>query len=150
MLMFHVRLYPRIIVSNSHGNSTKYVDTVTIFQKLNQKVNDSKKTFDLTSIKVTCTTLPKDHCIHVPWKYFKVCGYNDTQKKKKNLNQRSLTPDDLWSQVCWGHLCDSTQGSVCPNPMKIRIHWLFFQTKGHWPLDDLWLHVYWGHVCNST
>ena len=25
MLMSHVRLYPRIIVSNSHGNTSKYV-----------------------------------------------------------------------------------------------------------------------------
>ena len=61
--MSHVQLYPRIIVSNSHGNTTKYVDTVTIFQKLNQKFNDPKMTFNPTSIEVICVTLPKDHCI---------------------------------------------------------------------------------------
>ena len=22
--------------------------------------------------------------------------------------------DDLWPHVCWGHMCDSTQGSLCP------------------------------------
>ena len=56
MLMSVVGLYPRIIVSNSHGNTSKYVDTVTIFQKkkLNQKVNDPKMTFDPTSVEVTC------------------------------------------------------------------------------------------------
>ena len=37
MLMSHVRLYSRIIVSNSHGN-TKYVDTVIIFQKLKRSM----------------------------------------------------------------------------------------------------------------
>ena len=63
--------------TNSHGNTSKYVDTVTIFQKLNQKVNDPKMTFDPTSVEVTCVTLLKDHCIKVPWKYIKVCGYSD-------------------------------------------------------------------------
>ena len=40
--------YTRIIVSNSHVNTSKYVDTVTIFQKLNQKVNDPKMISDPT------------------------------------------------------------------------------------------------------
>ena len=61
------------------------------FSKLNQKDNDLKMTFDPTSVEVTCVTLPKDHFIQVPWKYVKVCGYSDPLKKK-NLNQRSLTP----------------------------------------------------------
>ena len=42
------------------------------------------------SVGVTCVTLPKDHCVHVQWKYIKVCGYSDPFFK--NLNQRSLTP----------------------------------------------------------
>ena len=28
--------------------------------------------------------------------------------------------DDLWPHICWGHMCDSTQGSFCPSPMKIH------------------------------
>ena len=28
--------------------------------------------------------------------------------------------DDLWPHVCWGHMCDSTQGSLCPSPMTIH------------------------------
>ena len=51
-------------------HTSKYVDTVTIFQKLNQKVSDPKMTFDPTSVEVICVTLPKDH--QVPWKYIKV------------------------------------------------------------------------------
>ena len=34
-------------------------------------------TFDPTSVEVTCVTLPKDHCVQVPWKYINVCGYSD-------------------------------------------------------------------------
>ena len=52
-------------MSNSHGNASKYVDTVTIFQKLNQKVNDPKIPFDPTSVKVTCATLPEDNCVQL-------------------------------------------------------------------------------------
>ena len=28
---------------------------------------------------------------------------------------------DLWPHVCWGHMCDSTQGSLCPSPMTIHL-----------------------------
>ena len=48
------------------------------FSKLNQKVNDPKTTFDLTSVEVRCVTLPKDHFIQVPWKYVKVCLYSNS------------------------------------------------------------------------
>ena len=47
-------------------------------------------TFDPTSVEVLCVTLPKDHCVQVPWKYIKVCGYSDLFCK--NLKRRSLTP----------------------------------------------------------
>ena len=149
-------LYPRIIVSKSHENTLKYVDTVTLFAKTWTK------------------------------------------------GQWPL--DDLWPHICWGLMCDSTQGSLCPSPMKIHqrmwIQWPFLQknvnqrsltprwpltphmlrlhvwlypriivskshentskyvdtvnlfaktwTKGHWPLDDLWPHICWGHMCDST
>ena len=46
-------------------------------------------TFDPTSVEVLCVTLPKDHCVQVPWIYIKVCGYSDIFAKK--LNQRLLT-----------------------------------------------------------
>ena len=34
-------------------------------------------TFDPMSVEVTCVTLPKDHCVQVPWQYINVCGYSD-------------------------------------------------------------------------
>ena len=38
---------------------------------------DPQLTFDFLSVEVTCVTLPKDHCVQVPWEYINVCGYND-------------------------------------------------------------------------
>ena len=39
--------------------------------------------------------------------------------------------DDLWPHVCWGHMCDSTQESLCPSPMTIHqcmwIQWSILQ-----------------------
>ena len=39
--------------------------------------------------------------------------------------------DDLWPHVCWGHMCDSTQRSLCPSPMGIHqcmwIQWSILQ-----------------------
>ena len=65
--------------------------------------------------------------------------------------------DGLWPHICWGLMCDSTQGSLCPSPMKIHqcmwIQWPFLpklECEGHWPLDDLWPHICWGHMCDST
>ena len=127
LLRSYVWLYPRIIVSKSHENTSKYVDTVTFFAKTwskghwplgdlwphicwghmcdstqgslcpsPMKIHQSmwiqwpflqKKTwtkghwpymtFDPTSVEVTCVTLPKDHCVQVPWKSIKVCGYSE-------------------------------------------------------------------------
>ena len=34
-------------------------------------------TFDPMSVEVACVTLPKDHCVQVPWQYINVCGYSD-------------------------------------------------------------------------
>ena len=87
VLMYHVWLYPRIIVSNSHGNTYKYVDTVTILKN----------------------------------------------KKTKTKTNGQWPQDDLWPHFCWGHMCDSTQGSLYPSSMKIHqsiwIQWPFFQKK---------------------
>ena len=71
-------------------NTSKYVDTLTLLKKLEPKVIDPKMTFDPKSVEVTCVTLPKGHCVQVPQKYIKVCGYSDPFFQ--NLKQRSLTP----------------------------------------------------------
>ena len=95
-------------------------------------------TFDPTSVEVTCVTLPEDHCVQVPWEYINVCGYSDQFCKLPTKGHWLL--DDLWPHICWSLMCDSTQGSLCPSPMKIHqsmwIQCLFLQKtwiKGHWP-----------------
>ena len=50
---------------------------ILFFQKLEPKVIDPYMTFDPMSVEVTCVTLPKDHCVQVPWQYINVCGYSD-------------------------------------------------------------------------
>ena len=39
--------------------------------------------------------------------------------------------DDLWPHICWGHMCDSTQGSLYPGPIGIHqcmwIQWSILQ-----------------------
>ena len=90
------------------------------------------------------------------WTYIKVCGYSDCFFAK-TWTKGHWPLDDLWPHICWGLMCDSPQGSLCPSPMKIHqsmwIQWPFFAktwTKGHWPLDDVWPHICWGHMCDST
>ena len=65
--------------------------------------------------------------------------------------------DDLWPHICWGLMCDSIQGSLCPSPMKIHqsmwIQWPFLQKnlkQRLLTLHDLWPHIFWGHMCDST
>ena len=106
-------------------------------QKLEAKVIDP---FDPTSVEVTCVTLPKDHCVQVPWKYIKVCGYSDPFCKTWTKGQWPL--DDLWPHICWGFMCDSTPGSLCPSPMKIHqsmwIQWPFCKNLNQRSLIPRW------------
>ena len=92
LLRSYVWLYPRIIVSKSHENTSKYVDTVTLFAK----------------------TWTKGH-----WPL-----------------------DDLWPHICWGHMCDSTQGSLCPSPMGINqcmwIQWSILKMTNQRSLTPRW------------
>ena len=53
--------------------------------------------------------------------------------------------DDLWPHICWGHKCDSTQGSLCPSPMGIhqcmRIQWSILQKLPHTYIHILHTHT---------
>ena len=152
--MSHVRLYTRIIVSNSHGigNTFGYVDTVTFFQNLTKR-SMTQGWWTLTPL------LLRSHV----WLYPRVnisnfhentSKYEDTVTLfSKTLTKGHWPLDDLWPQVCWGHMCDSTQGSLCPSPMRIHwsmwIQWPFFQNLNQrsltprWPLTP---HVLRSHV----
>ena len=113
-------------------------------------------TFDPTSVEVLCVTLPKDHCVQVPWKYIKVCGYSDLFLQK-NVNQRSLTPrwpltPHLLRSHVWLYPRIIVSKSHENTSKYVDTVNLFAKTwtKGHWPLDDLWPHICWGHMCDST
>ena len=53
--------------------------------------------------------------------------------------------DDLWPHICWGHMCDSTQGSLCPSPMGIHqcmwIQWWILQITTY-----IHTHTYYVHT----
>ena len=91
LLRSYAWLYPRIIVSKSHENTSKYMDTVTFFAKnLNQR--------SLTPRWPLTPHLLKSHV----WLYPRIIvskSYENTSKYMdivtffaKNLNQRSFTP----------------------------------------------------------
>ena len=82
----HVWLYPRIIVSKSHENTSKCVDTVNLFAKTWTKGHWPLDDLWPTSVEVTCVTLPKDHCVQVPWEYINVCGYSDQFCKNYHIH----------------------------------------------------------------
>ena len=48
-------------------------------------------------------------------KIHKVFGYSVLFSKARTKGHWPL--DDLWPRISWGHMCDSTQGSLCPSPM---------------------------------
>ena len=63
----------------------------TFLLKLQLKVIDPYMTFDPTSVEVTCVTLPKDHCVQVPWEYINVCGYRDQFCKNYHIHTHTCT-----------------------------------------------------------
>ena len=84
----------------------------------------------------------------------KECGNSDFKTYPKG----QWPKDDFWPHFCWGHMCDSTQGSYLSKSHENMSKYvdtvtLFFSktwTKGHWPQGNLWLQVCWGHMCDST
>ena len=132
LLRSHVWLYPRIIVSKSHRNTLKYVDTVTFFAK------KKKKTLNQRSLTPRWPLTPHLLRSHV-WLYPRIIvskSHENTSKYVDTVNLFAETwtkghwhLDDLWPHICWGHMCDSTQGSLCLSPMKIHqsmwIQWTF-------------------------
>ena len=87
-------------------------------------------TFDPTSVDVTCVTLPKDHCVQVPWEYINVCGYSDQFCKLEQFSGFAVCGfRGLWNMlflmeggirnrlaaVCMDLLW---LGGVCPEPWR--------------------------------
>ena len=105
---------------------------------------------DSTSFYPTPMKIHQSFWIH--WPFFSKTWNENTSKYvnamtffvKKTWTKGHWLLDDLWPQVCWGHMCDSTQGSLCLSPMAIHqsmwIQGLFFFQKlerswtPRWPL----------------
>ena len=90
-------------------------------------------TFDPTSVEVTCVTLPKDI---VSKSHENTLKYVDTVNLFAKTWIKGHWPlDDLWPHICWGHRCDSNQGSLRPSPMGIHqcmwIQWSILQKLPH-------------------
>ena len=98
LLRSHVWLCPRIILSKSHENTSKYVDTVNLFAK----------------------TWTKGH-----WPL-----------------------DDLWPHICWGHMCDCAQGSLCPSPMGIR-QCMWIQLSILQKLPHTYIHIHTTYILRT-
>ena len=77
LLKSYVWLYPRITVSKSHENTSKYVDTVNLFAKTWTKGHWPLDDLWPHICWGHMCDFPKDHCVQVPWEYINVCGYSD-------------------------------------------------------------------------
>ena len=104
-----VGLYPRIIVSKSHENTSKYLDTLTIFQTFDQKVddpNDPQMTFNPISVKSHVQLYPR---IIVSNSHKNTSQHVDRVTLfSKTFTKGQWPLDNLWPHFCWGHMCDST------------------------------------------
>ena len=77
-------------------------------------------TFDPMSVEVRCVTLPKDHCVQVPWQYIDVCGYSD-QFCKYHIHTTYYV-HTYYVQNEWSHslLLNSVQARQLLNSVQAR------------------------------
>ena len=147
LLRSHVWLYPRIIVSKSHGNTSMYVDTVINFAILDltptcKNLNQRSLTFDPKSVGVTCVTLPKDHCNQVSRKYIKVCGYSDSFLQK--LEPKVIDPLMTFDLTSVKVTCVTLPKDHC-----VQVPWEYINVCGY--SDQFFkkyhiLHTYYTHT----
>ena len=130
MLMSHVRLYPRIIVSNSHSNTSKKSMWIQwlFFKNLIKRSMIPRWPLTPLLLRSHVWLYPRIIVCKSHENMSKVCGYSDYFSKTSPKGK--WPQDDLWPHFCWGHMPDSTIGSLYPNPMKIRqsmwIQWPFW------------------------
>ena len=86
LLRSHVWLYPRIIVSKSHGNSSMYVDTVINFAKCHIHTHT---TYYIHTYILRTTYRMNDHIVSF-WTQFR----RDNNNNKKNDNDDGGGEDD--------------------------------------------------------
>ena len=150
LLRSHVWLYPRIIVCKSHENMSKYVDTVTLFsKKLTQRSLPPRWPLTPSLLKSHVWLYPR---IMVSKSHENTSKYVDTVTLFSKTWTKGHWPlDDLWPQICWGDMCDSTQGSLCPSPIGIHqckwIEWSILQNTTYYihTIRTNYIHTYYVH-----
>ena len=128
LLRSHVWLYPKIIVSKSHENTSMCVDTVINFANYQRSLT-SRWPLTPHLLRSYVWLYPR---IIVSKSHENTLKYVDTVNFFAKTWTKGHWPlDDLWSHICWGHMCDSTQGSLCPSLMGIHqcmwIQWSILQ-----------------------
>ena len=132
LLRSHVWLYPRTTVSKSHENTSKYVDTVTLFAKTLTKGDwPLNELWPHICWGLMCDSTQESLCPS-PMKIHQSMWIQWDTVTFFAKNLKGHWPlDDLWPNICWGHMCDSTEGSLHLSPMKIHqsmwIQWPFLQ-----------------------
>ena len=149
LLRSYVWLYPRIIVSKSHENTSKYVDTVTFFAKKNLNQRSLTPRWPLTP------HLLRSHV----WLYPRIIlskSHENTSKYVDTVNLFAKTwttghwpLDDLWPHICWGHMCDCAQGSLCPSSMGIR-QCMWIQLSILQKLPHTYIHIHTTYILHTT
>ena len=157
LLRSHVWLYSRIIVSKSHENTSILCGYSDLFAK-------NLKKRSLTPRWLLTPHLLRSHVwlyprIIVSKSHENTSKYVDTVTRFAKTWTKGHWPlDDLWPHIGWGRMCDSTQGSFCPSPMKIHecmwIQWPFLHKNlnqrsltPRWPLtphllrSHVWLYL---------
>ena len=137
LLRSHVWLYPRIILSKSHETMSKYVDTVTLFfQKLEQRSLTLRWPLTSSLLRSHVWLYPR---IMVSKSHENTSKYVDTVTLFSKIWTKGHWPlDNLWPHICWGHMCDFTQRSLCPSPMGI--HQCMWNTVINFPKYQI-LHI---------
>ena len=133
-------------------NTSKYVDTLTLFSKnLNQR-----------SLTPRCPLTPCLLRSHV-WLYPRIIVSKSHENTSKYADTVNLFPktwtkghwplDDFWPHICWGHMCDSIQGSLCPSPMGIHqcmwIQWLILQITTYIHFANYHIHTHTTYILRT-
>ena len=103
-------------------------DTIPIFT-INTRAKKNKAVLEPRVLPAFAITY---FCNHCNIRFENTSKYVDTLTLFPKTWTKGHWPlDDLWPHVCWGHMCDSTQGSLCPSPMTIHqsmwIQWSILQ-----------------------
>ena len=86
-------------------------------------------------------------CNHCNIRFENTSKYVDTLTLFPKIWTKGHWPlDDRWPHVCWGHMCDSTQGSLCPSPMTIHqcmwIEWSILQITTYIHFANYHIHTH--------